>query len=114
MSDKLSLYEWEKEDISDLKDIEKESLKKAIEINDKLIDAKTLLDEISYDWKEYIEFLEDKQISKICEFYGKNTVDFNEELLNAIVNTLTESLNNAKNSIDYNSKKIKITRVIKG
>ena len=114
MSEKVSLYQWEKEDISNLKDLEKESLKKAIEINDKLIDAKTLLDEISYDWKEYMEFLEDRQISKICEFYGKDTIEFNEELLNAIVNTLTESLNNAKNSMDYNSKKIKLKRVIKG
>ena len=111
---KTNLYEWENSDLSDLKSIEKDSLKKAVELNDKLIDAKTILDEIAYDWKEYMDFLENERISKKCEFYGKSIIPFNEELLNAIVNTLKESLNNAHKSFDYNSKKIGINTVIDG
>ena len=114
MVDRSSLYQWEKEDLSDLEEIEKETLKKAVELNDKLIDAKTLLDDISYDWNDFVEFLENERISKSCEFHGLETIQFSEELLNAVVNTLKESLNNTKKSIDYNSKKIKINRVIDG
>ena len=111
---KTNLYEWENSDLSDLNDIEKESLKKAIELNDKLIDAKTIFEEISYEWTEYMDFLENERISKKCEFYGKTTIPFNEELLKAIVNTLKESLNNTHKAIDYNSKKIGINIVIEG
>ena len=114
MNDKTSLYQWENEDLKDLTDIEKESFKKAVELNDKLIDAKTILDEIAYDWKEYMQYLEDERVSKICEFYGKTTIDFNEELLTAIVTTLKESLNKTHKAVDYNSKKIKINRVLEG
>ena len=113
MSDE-SLYEWENKDTSDLNNIEKEALNKAIELNDKFLDAKTILDELSYEWKEYMDFLEEERISKICEFYGNDTIPFNEDLLEAIVETLKKSLNNTKDAIDYNSKKIKINQIIKG
>ena len=114
MSEKRYLYEWENSDLNDLNETEKESFKKAVELNDKLIDAKTILDEISYDWEEYMQYLEDEQISKICEFHGKETIEFNDELLKAIVTTLKESLNNTQKAFNYNSKKIKINRVIDG
>ena len=88
--------------------------KKAVELNDKLIDAKTILEEIAFDWEEFIKFLEDERISKYCEFKGQDTIPFNEELLSAIVFTLKDSLSNANKAIGYNSKKIKINRVIDG
>ena len=114
MSEKTYLYNWEKEDLENLKNIEVESFKKASELNDKILDAKTLLDEISYEWKEYMQFLEDERISKICEFRGKDTIEFDEELLQSIVNTLKKSLNDVHKSVNYNSKKIGINRVIDG
>ncbi len=113
MSDK-TLYDFENEDLSDYKTIEKDTFKKAVELNDKLIDAKTILEEISYDWAEFIDFLEDKKISKYCEFKGETTIDFDKELLEAVVSTLRESLTNTQKAVDYNSKKIKINRVIDG
>ena len=109
-----TLYDFENEDLSDYENIEKEAFKKAVELNDKLIDAKTILEEISYDWDEYINFLEDEKISKYCEFKGQETIDFDEELLNAIVQTLRESLININRATGYNPKKIKINRVIDG
>jgi len=113
MSDK-TLYDFENEDMSDFKTIEKDAFKKAVELNDKLLDAKTILEEIAYDWDEYIQFLEDERISKYCEFKCQDTIQFNEELINAIVKTLRESLLNTNKAIGYNSKKIKINRVIDG
>lgn len=109
-----TLYDFEKQNLSDYKSIERQAFRKAVEINDKFIDVKTLLEEISYDWNEFIDFLEDERISKYCEFKGQKTITFDEELLNAIVRTLRESLNNTNKAIDYNSKKIKINRVIDG
>lgn len=109
-----TLYDFEKQNLSDYKSIERQAFRKAVEINDKFIDVKTLLEEISYDWNEFIDFLEDERISKYCEFKGRETITFDEELLNAIVRTLRESLNNTNKAIDYNSKKIKINRVIDG
>ena len=113
MSDK-TLYDFENEDMSDFETIEKDAFKKAVKLNDKLLDAKTILEEIAYDWDEYINFLEDKRISKYCEFKGQDTIQFNEELINAIVATLKESLSNTNKAIGFNSKKIKINRVIDG
>ena len=57
MCDK-NLYDFENENMDDYKPIEKQAFKMAVELNDKLIDAKTILEEISYDWEEYIKFLE--------------------------------------------------------
>jgi len=114
MSEKTYLYNWEKEDLEDLKDIEVESFKKAVELNDMILDAKTILDEITYEWKEYMKFLEDERVSKICEFHGEETIDFNEELLQSIVNTLKKSLSDSQKAMNYNSKKIGINRVING
>ena len=63
-----TLYDFENEDMSDFKTIEKDAFKKAVELNNKLLDAKTILEEITYDWEEYINFLEDKGISQYYEF----------------------------------------------
>ena len=38
-----TLYDFENEDLSDYTSIEKYTFKKAVELNDKLIDVKTLL-----------------------------------------------------------------------
>ena len=95
-------------------DIELKAFKKASELNDKLLDIKILIDEIDYDWGEFMEFLESERISKVCEFRGGDCIDFDEELLNAIVNTLNKSLNDTRKSINYNSKKIGLNRVIEG
>ena len=73
-----------------------------------------LIDEIDYDWKEYIDFLEDEKISRVCEFRGGQCIDFDDELRNAIVNTLKKSLNDTNKSINYNHKKIALNRVIDG
>ena len=113
MSDK-TLYDFENENMDDYELIERKAFRKAVELNDKLIDAKTILEEISYDWDEYIKFLEDERISKYCEFKCQETIDFDEDLLNAIAQTLKQSLNNTNKAIGYNSKKIKINRVIDG
>ena len=111
---KTTLYEWENANLDELNNIEKESLKRAVDLNDKLIDVKTVIEEVTFEWKEYMSFLEDERISKKCEFYGKETIPFNEELLKAIVDTLKDSLNNTHKAIDYNSKKIGINNVIDG
>lgn len=113
MSDK-TLYDFENQDMTDYKSIERQALRKASELNDKLIDVKTLLEEVTYDWDEFITFLEDENISKYAEFKGRQTIDFDEELKMAIVTTLKDSLNNTNRAINYNSKKIKINRVISG
>ena len=113
MSDK-TLYDFENENMDDYELIERKAFRKAVELNDKLIDAKTILEEITYDWDEYIKFLEDERISKYCEFKCQETIDFDEDLLNAIAQTLKQSLNNTNKAIAYNSKKIKINRVIDG
>ncbi|WP_305513202.1 hypothetical protein [Methanobrevibacter sp. V14] len=65
MAEKTYLYEWNE---NDLKDIEKEAFKKANELNDKILDVKIFIDEIASEWEEYIKYLEDNKISKICEF----------------------------------------------
>ena len=114
MAEKTYLYEFEKEDFENLKGIEKEAFRKADELNDKLLDIKILADEISEDWAGYLKYLEDKKISKICEFRGGECIEFDEELLNAIVNTLKKSLTDTQKSVNYNSKKIGLNRVING
>lgn len=114
MSSKKYLNEWDVSEIAELKSIEKQSYEKAVELNNKLNDAEQALNALTAEWKEYMQFLEDERISKICKFYGKDTIAFNEELLNTIVNTLKESLNNTHKAVDYNSKKIGINRVIDG
>lgn len=114
MDDKTYLYNWEENDLENLKPIEVESFKKANELNDKLLDLKTLIDEINYDWKEFMQFQEDNGISKICTFYGKDTIEFNDELLHAISNTLKKSLVDIQKEMNFNSKKISINRMVDG
>lgn len=113
MSEK-TLYDFENQDLSDYEFIEREAFRKAVELNDLLIDAKTILDEMTYEWNEYIDFLEEKNISKYCEFKCREMIPFDEELKRAIVNTLKKSLTDAQKAVDYNYKKIKINRVIDG
>jgi hypothetical protein len=112
MSEKTYLYNWEKQDLDEFTDIEKEAFRRANELNDKLLDLKFIIEEMDYEWGEYIQFLEDEKISKICEFRGGQCIDFNEELLNSIVNTLRKSLNDAHKAVNYNSKKIALNRVV--
>ena len=114
MIEKSYIYEYGPNDLKNLEDIELRSLKKASELNDKLLDIKIMIDEIDYDWREFIDFLEREKISKVHEFRGGECIDFDEELLNAIVNTLNKSLNDARKSMDYNSKKIGLNRVLDG
>lgn len=114
MSEKTYIYEYGRDELSELSDIELKALKKASRLNDKMLDLKTLIDEIDYDWGEYLDFLENEKISKICEFRGGQCIDFDEELLNAIVNTLKKSLNDTNKSINYNHKKIGLNRVLDG
>lgn len=114
MGEKTYIYEYSQEDLSELSDIERKALRKASELNDKLLDIKIFIDEIDYDWREFLEFLEAERISKVHEFRGGQCIDFDEELLNAIVNTLKKSLNDTNKSIAYNSKKIGLNRVLDG
>ena len=114
MTRKTYLYEWGNEDYKNLTEIEKEAFRKADELNDRILDLKIMIDDMNEGWEEYIRFLEDKKISKICEFRGGECIDFDEELLNAIVTTLKKSVNDTNKSIKYNSKKISINRVING
>ena len=64
MSEKTYLYEWQKDDLKDLKDIEKRAFRKADELNDKLLDIKILMDEICDDWDEFKQFLKMKRFPK--------------------------------------------------
>ena len=112
MTQKTYIYEYS--DLSDLTDIEKTALAKANELNDRLLDLKIMIDDVNYGWAEFIDFLEGEKISKVCEFRGGECIDFDEELLNAIVATLKRSLDDTKNSINHNSKKIALSRVLDG
>ena len=114
MSEKTFLYNYGKEDLNDLANIEKKSFKKANDINDKLLDVKILLDELNDDFADFMQFLEDERISKYCEFKYSETVKFDEELLSAISTTLKQSLNDTNKALNYNSKKIKINQIING
>lgn len=113
MSEK-TLYDFENQDLSDYEFIERETFRKAVELNDLLLDAKTILEEVTYEWNDFIDYLEDKNISKYCEFKCREMIPFDDELKRAIVLTLKQSLTNTQKAIDYNSKKIKINRVIDG
>lgn len=114
MAEKTFLYEWQANDLENLSDIEKDAFKKADALNDKILDLKILIDEINYDWDEFLRFLEKEKISKICEFRGGECIEFSDELLAAIAETLKKSLNDTKNEINYNSKKIDLDRTING
>lgn len=114
MVQKTYLYEWQRNDLENLSEMEIRSFKKADELNDKILDLKILIEEINYEWDEYLQFLEDEKISKVCEFRGEECIEFSDELLNSIVNTLKKSLNDTKDEINYNSKKIKLNLVVNG
>ena len=114
MIEKDYIYEYRREELKDLEEIELESFKKASELNDKLLDVKIMIDEIDDDWRDFIRFLEDEDISRVTEFRGGKCIDFDEELLNAIVTTLKKSLDDAHKSMNYNLKKISLERVIEG
>lgn len=114
MTEKTFLYEWTGEDFKNLTPIERKTFRKADDLNDKILDLKILLDEINEDWDEYMQFLEDERISKLCEFHCQECIEFDEELLRAIGTTLKKSLNDVNKSISYNTKKIKINQVVDG
>ena len=114
MTRKTYLYEWGNEDYKNLTEIEKEAFRKADELNDRILDLKIMIDDMNDEWDEYLQYLEDEKISKICEFRGGECIEFDEELLNAIVTTLKKSIGDTNKSIGYNPKKIKINRVING
>ena len=114
MSEKTFLYEYDKSDLENLKDIEKDAFKKANALNDKILDLKIMIDDMNDELDEYLQYLEDEKISKICEFRGGECIEFDEEILNAIVTTLKKSIGDTNKSIGYNPKKIKINRVING
>ncbi|MEE0935567.1 MAG: hypothetical protein U0L42_07840 [Methanobrevibacter sp.] len=114
MTQKTFLYEYSKEDFENLEYIEKEAFKKADEINDKFLDVKILMDEITEDLNEYLKYLEVKKISKIHEFRGGTCIEFDDELRHAIVNTLKKSLTDTQKSVNFNTKKIALNRVING
>ena len=111
---KTYLYEWGNEDLENLSKIEKEAFRKADELNDRILDLKIMIDDMNEGWDEYIQFLEKERISKYCEFKCQETIEFDEEVLRSIVNTLKKSLTDTNKSINYNSKKIKINRAIEG
>ena len=114
MTEKDYIYEYTREELKDLEEIELEAFKKASELNDKLLDVKIMVDEIDEDWRDFIRFLEDEKISRVTEFRGGKCIDFDEELLNAIVTTLKKSLDDTHKSMNYNLKKISLERVIEG
>ena len=114
MSEKAYLYDWKEEDLEDLTGVEVKSFKMANEINDRILDIKTMVDELNYEWDEYMKFLDEKHISKILEFKGEKTIDFNDELLHAIANTLKKSLVDTQKDLNINAKKISLNRVADG
>lgn len=114
MTEKDYIYEYSREELKDLEEIELGAFKKASELNDKLLDVKIMVDEIDEDWRDFIRFLEDEDISRVTEFRGGKCIDFDEELLNAIVTTLKKSLDDTHKSMNYNLKKISLERVIEG
>ena len=114
MTEKDYIYEYSREELKDLEEIELGAFKKASELNDKLLDVKIMVDEIDEDWRDFIRFLEDEKISRVTEFRGGKCIDFDEELLNAIVTTLKKSLDDTHKSMNYNLKKISLERVIEG
>lgn len=114
MAQKTYLYEWQAKDLENLTDIEKDAFKKADALNDMILDLKILIDEINYGWDEFLHFLEKERISKICEFRGGECIEFSDELLSAMAETLKKSLNDTKNEINYNSKKIDLDRTVNG
>lgn len=114
MAQKTLLYEWQAKDLENFTDIEKDAFKKADALNDMILDLKILIDEINCEWDGFLHFLEKERISKICEFRGGECVEFSDELLEAIAETLKRSLNDTKNEINYNSKKIDLDRIING
>jgi hypothetical protein len=62
---KTYLYEYEKSDLENMEDIEKDAFKKANSLNDKILDLKIMIDEINEEWDEYLQYLEDEKISNI-------------------------------------------------
>ena len=74
MDKKTYIYEYSKEELDDLTEIEEKTLKKASKLNDEILDLKILIDEIDYEWKDFIEFLEidyDEMISRSERIHAK-------------------------------------------
>ena len=110
-NDKI-LKDYTKEEIAEFSSLEKEAYDKANKLNKEFIHIHSLLQDLTDDWKEYMIFLEDKKISKICAFYGEDTASFDDELRESIAGTLKKSLNDLHKAVNYNTKKIDIGRII--
>jgi hypothetical protein len=111
MVDKL-LKDYTKEEIAEFSPLEKEAYEKAKKLNKKLIHIESLLNDLTDDWKEFFIFMEDKKISKICEFYGDKAAPFDDELREVIAGNLKTSLNGVHKAVNYNTKKIDTGRVL--
>lgn len=112
MADKKILKDYSKEEIAEFTSLEKEAYEKAVQLNKEFFHIQTLLNDLTEHWKEYFIFLEDKKISKICEFYGDKTAPFNDELREVISNNLKQSLNDVHKAVNYNTKKIDTGRIL--
>lgn len=112
MADKKLLKDYTKEEIAEFSALEKEAYEKANQLNKEFIHIESLLNDLTADWKEYFIFLEDKKISKICEFYGDKAAPFDDELREVIAGNLKTSLNTLHKSVNYNTKKIDVGRIL--
>ena len=112
MVDKKVLKDYSKTEIAEFSSLEKEAYDRANKLNKQFFHIQSLLDDLSYDWKEYFKFLEEEKISKICEFYGETAAPFDDELREVISKTLTDSLKNVQKAVNYNTKKIDTGRIL--
>ena len=112
MADKKLLKDYTKEEIAEFSSLEKEAYEKANKLNKEFIHIESLLNDLTEHWKEYFIFLENQKISKICEFYGDKTAPFDDELREVIAANLKSSLNGVHKSVNYNTKKIDVGRII--
>ncbi|MCR5026225.1 MAG: hypothetical protein K6A34_02105 [Methanobrevibacter sp.] len=112
MAEKKLLKDYTKEEITEFSSLEKEAYEKAVKLNKQFFHIQSLLEDLTDDWKEYFIFLEDKKISKICEFYGDKTAPFDDELREVIAGNLKQSLNGVHKAVSYNTKKIDTGRIL--
>lgn len=112
MADDKLLKDYTKEEIAEFSDLEKEAYEKANKLNKEFIHIESLLKDLTADWKEFFIYMEDNKISKICEFYGEKTAPFDDELREVIAGNLKSSLNSLHKSVNYNTKKIDVGRIL--
>ncbi len=113
MADGKVLKDYTDSEIKEFSSLEKKAYDDAVSLNKQFTHINILLENLTNDWKEYLIFLEEEKISKICEFYGDDLAPFDDELRKAIAETLETSLKDVRKSINYNTKKIDIGRIVK-